>query len=279
MDSAGKRGVCFFNLGTKHVARLAVALWSLRKVYDGPIAILHGNDDGKQICGELSTASGAVAVEVPVVQRRRHTAYCMKSSLWRHSIFDTTLLSDSDVVYLTDPTPLLDLAAKEPHLVVSRFADWHTGKPLIQKRIQPWAAVKCEGIDTKQLVRDSLESPRAAINTGLIAWSTAAEPFLEDWERLTAAGAKLPLTDEIAAQCLLRAHDHTLVSTAWNFSPLYSCGEPKIVHHHGRKELRSEAIGYWLPPFMEAWNSNFASIQAWMPDADRQRLTENGVIL
>lgn len=268
-----ERGVIQFNLGTKCLVRLCVSLHSLRKHYSGPVTILNGGNDGG-ICGKISAAFGAEVVEIPVVQRRKNTAYTTKSGLWKFSPYSTSVLVDSDTVFMASPEPLLEFA--ESGVLLTRFSNWISTGPLISGRIIKWRGIIADGINVEGLIKASLEAPHAAINTGVVGFNLErGKSFLRDWDTLTCAGWRCPLGDELAAQLLTRKHEHVLVGTQWNFSPLYSKGvEPKIVHHHGHKELRPEAIGYWLPHFKECWQEDKSGIRGWIPTEERERYLE-----
>lgn len=268
MDS---RGVCYFNINTKCLVRLLVSLHSLRKHYSGSVTILNGGgDDG--ICDRIGRACGADVLSIPIVQRRKHTAYTTKAGLWKFSPYETTLLIDSDTVVAGKVEPLLELGEKSPGIVVTRFADWISTGRCMSGRISKWRGVKCDGIDVEQLIDDSLDAPHAAINTGVVCWDkTYGREFLQDWDRLTVAGWLCPFGDELAAQILLRKHKHTLIDDRCNCSPLYGTNKNKAViwHHHGSKHLRAEALPIWGPEFKALWGKDLAGIRQWIDVNER----------
>lgn len=277
MDS---RGVCYFNLNTKCLVRLLVSLHSLRKHYSGSVTILNGGGD-EGICDRIGRACGADVLSIPIVQRRKHTAYTTKAGLWKFSPYETTLLIDSDTVVAGKVEPLLELGEKSPGIVVTRFADWISTGRCMSGRISKWRGVKCDGIDVEQLIDDSLDAPHAAINTGVVCWDkTYGREFLQDWDRLTVAGWLCPFGDELAAQILLRKHRHTLVDDRFNCSPLYGTNKSKAViwHFHGHKERRPEALPYWNPPFQDVWRNNIAGVREWISAEDRAAIEADGLI-
>lgn len=277
MDS---RGVCYFNLNTKCLVRLLVSLHSLRKHYSGSVTILNGGGD-EGICDRIGRACGADVLSIPIVQRRKHTAYTTKAGLWKFSPYETTLLIDSDTVVAGKVEPLLELGEKSPGIVVTRFADWISTGRCMSGRISKWRDVVCSGIDVAGLVESSLDCPHMAINTGVVCFNRHfGGGFLRDWYLLTDAGWRCPLTDEIAAQILLRLHKHVVVGEIYNYSPLYSDKgkSPVIIHFHGHKECRSEAIPYFRPPMQEVWEGNVANIKEWISAEDRERLVVAGIV-
>lgn len=259
------RGILYFSLNQKCLVRLCISLYSLRKVYDGPVAILNGGgDDG--ICQKIGNALDASVIDIPIIQRRRHTAYCAKASLWRHSPFSTNLFLDADTVVVREPTLLFELAEQPPHLCVTRFANWTTTGKIVRGRIEKWRNVP----GAADLVKKSLEAPRCAVNTGVMSWGEGAEPFLKDWEELTNAGWRCAFTDELAVQLLLRKHPHTILDARYNYSHKYPIeAEPIIAHYHGNKTCRpGGALESWFPLYEECLRKNVADINHWTPAGD-----------
>lgn len=288
MESDGSIGLIYFTHGASHLARLLVSLHSLRKHYSGPVTILDTGESGGII--EKIAADERLRVEVQrieFVQRRRNSAYCMKSSLWRHSPYSATVFLDADTVVVRSIQPLLDIVAdtKNSGFVVTRFGDWVTTGPIIQKRIERWRGIKVrsepekfeKSIDVEKLIKLSLESGHPAINTGVIGWRDDTRKILGQWERLTHAGYRTPFTDELGAQLIIRQERHTLIDDRWNFSPLYGQQKEKaaIYHCHGSKHvLRGDGRGdkghaIWWPLFREVWEENVGRVREWVPAGDQ----------
>lgn len=284
-----ERGICYFNHHTKHLARLAFSLWSLRTIakHTGPVAILDSGHSGGIVDAIASDERlNASVIPVEVDQRRRNTAYVAKAGLWKSSPFGTTLFLDADTLAVRDPSPLFELC-EDPvsgGLVVTRFANWETTGEIVRGRIERWRGVNVKAddgtysksISAADLVRRSLDAPHAAINTGVVAWTVRAFAFLNDWERLTRCGAHLPFTDELAAQLLIRKHRHTLTSDRFNCSPIYGREKDEAViwHAHGSKHLeRPDGRGglgdaIWRPVVLDAWRANAGGIRDWAPAGD-----------
>lgn len=263
------KGVVYFNMGTKCLVRLCVSLYSLRKVYDGPVAVMSCGSDGG-ICERIAKDLDANLLTIPVKQLRKNSAYCAKPSLWRHSPFETTLLIDSDTIVARDVRPMLDSISDSPQVLVTHFSDWVTTGKMISGRILKWRGVKCDGLNVESMIDRSLDRPHAAINTGVVGWSTRSKAFLKDWEQLTNAGAHCPFTDELAAQLLVRDHDHLLCDDRYNCSPLFGRNKDLAViwHFHGKKHLRDVALPIWLPVYQECLAKNVAGIKDWTPAGD-----------
>jgi hypothetical protein len=267
------QGVIYFHHGAKHSVRLVVSLYSLRRVYQGPVAILDSGEPVTKPILECLRADKRLNVSIkpiPLERLKRNTAYVGKASLWRHSPFDVSLLIDADTVVRKDPSRLLEFAATGPGFVVTRFSNWHTAAGAVAGRVQRWKGITDSKVDIPRLVSKTLGHPYAAINTGVVAWRDKA-PILSLWERVTKAGARTPFTDELACQLLCSEHEHVLVTERYNWSPIYGrapLDEVVIVHCHGHKECRPEAWPIFGPLFRECWEQNMAGVRDWGPSLD-----------
>ena len=280
------RGVCYFNHGTKHLARLVFSVWSLRKHFAGNVTLLDTGTSGGVV--EKIAADERLGIEVEriaIKQRKRNTCYVAKAGLWEFSPFQTTLLIDADTLPVTDPSPLMDEceASDSGGVVFTRFSDWHTHGDIIRGRVEKWRGVHVKSnderflrsLDVPALVEASLAKPHPAINTGIVAFASQSA-FLRDWRRITEAGEHLPFTDELAAQILLRKHAHTLVGDRWNCSPIYGRHRQHVAiwHAHGSKHLRradgrgSEGHAIWWPVVAECWRENAGRLREWAPAGD-----------
>lgn len=271
-----ERGVIYFNLGTKHLVRLAVSVWNLRKHYDGPIAIISaGGDEGLLQRFTDDSRLNVQIVPVGAVMLRRNTAYVAKASLWRFTPFVRTLFLDADTVPIKNPMDMLDQYS-EPW-VLTRFSEWVTTGGIYSGRIKQWCNVRCEGVGVREMVDRALQEPWPAINTGVFAFDLmGAIPSLEVWERLTVAGARCSFTDEYAAQILitiLPESVYRVVDDRWNASALFAAAKPEDVvtwHCHGGKHAkREEGQRIWLPFYREAMGENVAGVSEWSPAGDK----------
>lgn len=274
-------GAIFFNHGQGHCARLLASLFSLRKLHPNLPACILDTGYSEGVIEKIASDNRLAASVKPIkfVQRRRNSCYCQKASLWRDSPFENFLFLDSDTLIVRDISPLLTEVERPSNapLLVTQFADWTTYTKVIKLRIERWDGVKAEGIRVDRLIHASFSEPRPAINTGIFGVRTReAGNILSAWERLTHAGWRLPWTDEIACQIIVRQFHHAVAPSCWNASPIYYKGsEPaRIYHAHGAKALLrpdgrgSEGDRIWSPFFAEAFAENIGGIREWAPAQD-----------
>lgn len=269
------QGICYLNIGTRCLVRLAVSIHSLRKHYDGPICIVNAAGLDDRIVDEFA-ADPSLLVDVkhiPIKTYRRRSAYVAKPSVYRWTPFDRSLFVDADTVFRADPSPLFEVGSS---FVVTKFSDWICSGGIIKKRIEPFFNIGDAAIEVPRLAKQVIAESWPAINTGVFVFDRNWTG-MRSWERLTqAARTRANFTDEIAAQVLLPffGDDVSIVNDRWNWSPIYGkSANPAIVHFHGKKHLRPEAMPYWLPVFRECVELNVANIRSWMPAGDN-RLAE-----
>lgn len=257
-------GLIYFNFSIPHLARLAVSLWTLRKVYAGPVAILNAGGD-RDVIARLGADErlkvDVVPIEIP--QRRRHTAYVAKPSLWRWTPYDCSLYLDADTIVTSDPRPAFSVLGG---IVVTRFSNWVTTGRIYSSRIRQWLTVEHPQHDIKGLAKNVLDKAFPAINTGVFLFNRNNRD-LESWEAIAQAGHECSFTDELALQILLPTISCGWLSDQWNASPIYHhCRreDAKIWHFHGCKNLRKD-VGkdIWLPVFGEVFHANVGGIQEW----------------
>lgn len=239
------RGVLYYNHGVRCLARLSVSLHSLRRHYQGPVAIACEGTIPEPYRSILSSL-GAQFINAPV---SNEFGLVKKSRVWRLSPYKHTLFLDADTLILS---PVDELFAKTEQFgtVVTKFHDWKTARGRMARRIKQWESL------TPALVKAAL-AYGWAINTGVQGW-TKGEPILEEYQKLTeqgvSAGVGRKTLDEIAMQLLIPKHRHYLAGSEWNFGPIY--GDPstaKILHFHGHKHCRegSKACDSWKAEFSE----------------------------
>lgn len=237
-------GVMYFNHGEKCLCRLAVSIFSLRKHYKGPVALVQESEQTlakwvKQFCAEYN-------VQIVGIESGNGYGLLRKAGAWRFSPFDKTMFIDSDTVILGDVSEFLKMI--DGSCVVTKFSTWGTSSGRMARRIKAWECVD------RSLIQDALKYGHA-INTGVMGWVKGSE-LLPQYEKLTAKGslsgvAKKTL-DEIAMQLLVPKHKHVLAEEKWNSSCVYGVQSPIIIHYHGQKHCRKNAAGdIWKQHFNE----------------------------
>ncbi len=269
-------GIIYYNMGRKNLARLCVSLYTLRQVYDGPVAVLFRDkpNEPPRWFKRLVKKLGAEMIRVDMGDASALTA---KASLWRYSPFDPTLYLDADTVVLEHPKQLLDLAA-DGAFVTTQFCEWGTNSRRIGGRIRAWSPL----LSDNQL-QAALDYGRA-VNTGVVAWRSDNK-FLPWWEKYAQAGWAKKCTrrmvDELACQVLLsRFEDQVdVLPDGWNWSPKFSkersfpiAGggpvKPGIVHFHGYKHVHPYPMCVYWKCMWHAMRKKYDI----KPDGDR-RLT------
>ncbi|MBL9090228.1 MAG: class I SAM-dependent methyltransferase [Planctomycetaceae bacterium] len=271
-------GVFYLLTGTAHAARLVVSLASLRRHWSGPVTVYTTQDDSHQI-GELCARDPRLNIEhrpwrMPV--SGKNASYLGKVALAQELPHPRTLYLDCDTLVVGDVTPFFDALRTKP-LCVAQFANWRTSGPIMRRRIERWRGVHSEDLPVEQ--RDALISAalrnRPAINAGIVAMR-AGSAWTTEWQKLSLAGRRTFICDEIALQLLLTEQDHELLDCRFNCSPIYAqpTSDVRIWHFHGSKHLRHpQGRLIWEPHYERCAAENLASLGDWAArtDADIHR--------
>lgn len=224
------RGIIYYTRGTKCLIRLAVSLYSLRKVYRGDVAVMFEGESPPQWFFNAMLVNKYV--EIPPAP----AALVQKSRLWKWAPYDTNLFIDADTLVLEDPTPLF-AEIEKTGFAVTRFADWISTGKKIGGRIKCW-----KDLVPEKVIDDAL-AYGPAINTGVFGFQKN-HPMLPAWDKLTTAGHKHPrdimarTLDETACQVLAAQFRVTVMDQRWNYSVNYGVGDSiAIGHAHGGKHV------------------------------------------
>lgn len=261
------RGVIYYNTGQSCLVRLLVSLHSLRRWYQGPVAVISEGDESHPICTRIAAAFNAELVpwdsEIPVGQNH---AYLAKTRLNLVSPFETTVMLDSDTLVVGEVESLFSLA-EENLFCVAQFANWKTSGKICSRRIRQW-----EDLLPDDLMPALQFGP--AINIGVMAFRRDA-PIFAEWREAVQKGRHLFIPDEISCQILLHRHAHHVLPSVWNCSCKYDDpGRPgvRVIHYHGRKHCRPGLPFHgdlWTQEFEVVCRENAAGIREWMPSGDR----------
>jgi hypothetical protein len=263
------RGVIYLIAGTKHNVMGAVSIRSLRRVWDGPVAIF-ANADSMRTVKRIAKAAGCQVIHHELKRYRRNTCYAGKPALPALSPYKHTVQLDADTLVMRPFDELWPRHDRE--FVLSMFSSWTTHQPLIRKRVSTWA----EGVAEDEL-RESLAQPYPALNTGILAYGNECIEAREQWAEITARKPDVFMSDELAAQVQLPvwndAGNTRVLHDAFNWSPLYHSrplAEARIVHFHGQKCLHPAAFDIWWPEYQAAIDENWARIRRWTPAGDKR---------
>lgn len=267
-------GVVYMLTGSKHGVQLAVAVQALRRVYDGPVALIAGNEAGKEICDKISEdhRSGEVIVSewAAPVGGGKGLQHCNKSRITELMPFDEAVFLDCDTLVVNDFSELFPRPGTE-EVVLSQFANWWSDERKIKNRTEGYREILPAEVARAQA------SHYPAINTGTFGITKASTAYVEKWKR-GCDGRPHFMCDEIIAQLIFMDFPHRVLDERWNCSPIFShprFGPPKdadvrIWHGHGWKFItRQHGWRIWKPYLDTALRTKFAHVDEWI-DVDRK---------
>ena len=222
-------GVIYYNKGTKCLIRLFVSLFSLRKVYDGPVTVVLEGEQEEHVFDILKE----LGVGCAVIEDTGNYPLVTKTILYRYSPYDKTLFIDADTIVMK-PIDGFFSYLDENDFVVTDFCEWKTTGGMMSQRIKKWSGV------CPEYMEDALAYGKA-VNTGVFGFRKDAKIF-EEWYDVTKRGYEAGtghIPDELACQILLPRYEHLMVDRSWNESGKFNLENwketTKIMHFHGRK--------------------------------------------
>ena len=259
------RGVVYFLHGQKHAIPLVVSLYSLRKHYQGDVAL---------ITTELTTLPAfgisidpmlrvTRTMQIPLMtaeggnyakgQGDFNRPMITKAALHRHTPYDLTLHLDADTLILADPAVLFALTdmSSRPTVLPTR-AQMNPERVINMEQF-------CQTAKVEWKHRNSLP-----VNTGVMVYWRHA-PLMEAALQLAIRGATAHrIADELAMQALYPDYPHVLVTDRCNWSPLYGEDpDPVIMHSPGCRMTLGKMRQPWLAHFKEVWENDVASVRQW----------------
>lgn len=270
-------GVIYMNVGFKHLNHLAVSLFQLRKIYDGPVVVLSGGSVSQPFLQKYFANEKAFQpLELVEFEYGGGGCYYAKTHMGELSPFDKTVFMDSDTLAVGDFSAVWP---EEDEVRVTQFANWTTFTKRIVQRISKWQNV------LPNQVRYQMQTEVPAINTGVLGFSKTSTKFMKRWQHETekAVGTSFKfICDEIACQLIFLEYRHVVLDERWNCSPRHSLkrhgpftktNDARIMHGHGKKFLKvdqriQEAI--WLPVYRDALVADAAGIRSWTNSKSRK---------
>jgi lipopolysaccharide biosynthesis glycosyltransferase len=270
------RGIIMFNRGEGIVLRAIVALFSLRKHYDGPITF-YVEDPYPHEFDEVLKYFKCDIIHNEI--RHDYKTLVRKNSLFENPPYDKTLWIDADVIVNGPVDKMFDyLDEKEVDFCIPHFAGWKSTGPSISKRIN-----RFKGIAEDRHMAEALKE-HPAINTGILSFkkSDKWKEFVRYWTDLAQRGsiARIFIPDETAAQVLYPSIGewglkYFIAPTDYNVSPLHDHGlskNPVIHHFHGDKHCLKNVpdCKIWTDTFEEMRKDNIAGINSFLKYADKR---------
>ena len=260
------QGICYLLSGTKHAARLAVSLYSLRQHYAGPAAIITAERESHAIGETIAGDTRTNVIHLPVQtddRRGRNWSYLLKTRIQEFSPFEVTAFLDGDTLVRGPIDELFELPTPT-HIVLTRFARWKTTGRRISKRIRSWS-------DTHPELVEAALAFGPAVNTGVFSFSKQSAVF-QRWYPMCKDGRGHFLLDETAMQLLLPHVPHRMLDDRFNCSVRYSdpdAPDVRIVHFHGSKHLPPHT-DLWLEYYRQTCLADWGRITQWTPARDRR---------
>lgn len=264
-------GVIYYNVSTGCLARLAVSIYSLRKVYGGNLSVLSDGDESNDMLNKYFAKDSSL--EVNIVESNfsdkssKNHHYLSKCLMHKHTPYDKSIFLDADTVVLkdfSDAFAYLD----DCDFAVPQFSTWRSDGNMISKRIREWAKIKPDYIQ-------KAVSFGPAINTGMMVFSKKSE-FMNDWYDVAVQGKHQFIPDETSCQLLLHRYSHKIIPWYYNASCKYDdikSDSVRVIHYHGRKHCREGLIyngDIWAKWYNEVVSKNIAGINDWTPAGDRK---------
>lgn len=277
------RGVTYMLVGAKHGVQLAISLWSLRSYYDGPVALIVGNDAAQEIAERLCQDPRAQPIEMirwdAPVGGGKGLQHCNKTHIHRLSPFEEWVFLDCDTLVTGGINQLFPREGTE-EIVLTHFANWRSNDDKIKRRTEKYREL------VPTLVARSHGNGYPAINTGTFGMSRRSRKYVRSWKRLS---HRMPtfMCDELVAQLIFLDFPHRVLDERWNCCPVYSLprfgpdterfNDVRIWHGHGWKFIKRKAgrehqptagNQIWLPWYDDAVRQNFGGLADWTPGAD-----------
>lgn len=271
-------GVIYFLMGDKHAVQLVVSLRSLRDFWQGPVAILCGDDKALSIaeqCASDVRLDPVLAIRFDALERqegwtRSGRGYMNKAhALSLLSPFERTVFFDADTLIVGD---FRELWPRDEFVHLTQFCSWTCKDRRIRGRVELWREAMPKEVARALAWRNGVDKGLPAINTGVMAWTRETKRFLDAWRETTAKNV-IFMADELAAQLIFLDFPHVVFPHEYNASPIHSreLGEVKVWHNHGMKcVVRQNAHRIWWPHYERCLEDNIAQLAYWTPAGDRR---------
>jgi hypothetical protein len=219
-----------------------VSLYSLRKVYDGPIALFFPRRDRKlnpesiSFCFAIADYFNCTPIEIDVgVEFGKNLVFLERTHYHKITPFETSISIDSDTIVVSPRIVDYFDAAEKNEFSIAKFGTWGTRGGVIRKRLSVWEDLYPE------LMEDAIEFG-SAINCGCFCFRRDAK-IMQDWFDHAVKRRDTFIADETCMQLLLPQYPHKLMDACYNTSckydkKIHEDGYPVMIHYHGKKHCR-----------------------------------------
>jgi hypothetical protein len=252
-------GVVLYNKGHKCIPRLIVALRSLRKHYNGLIAVFLEGEDCQELGDMISKRFSAISIFDNGTPNM--SALLRKIEIGPKTPFDNTVYLDADTLVVGKLDELFELAPQYD-LVATNFADWKSDGGKIGSRTRRY-----QGLCPDHYIEDALKYG-PAVNTGIYAYPKKS-PIFSEWLDLAMKGEakNFYIPDEIACQILVPQYNCFVAPTKFNISVMYDNDtvDKRVIHFHGRKHCIDRPLcRLWVAEFISALEENCCNIKKYI---------------
>jgi hypothetical protein len=261
-------GFVFFNFGGRCIARLLVALYTLRKFYSGRVVVFLAKGDPFCEAAEADIAEYADVVWFDLEKLATRNLKCViKPALFEMSPFDHTIMLDGDLLFQANPWELMDPLVEKGFLV-TKFSTWHTDGRKMAARMNKFDKNPLVTPEQIEVFRGVMPNPKvAAINIGVMGWSKRCPEVMARWKELTLSIAGVHMADEHAAQITYPFYPTALMGPEWNESCVFPSrpgfAHAKVLHYHGGKHSAPERASsrLWLQALQRLWEDSPSWVQ------------------
>lgn len=268
-------GIIMFNCGTEMIIRALVALYSIRKHYNG--AITFYVEDPCPI--EFEQALRGFNCDVVHLQESKDHPLIKKTMLFSHPPYDKNIFLDLDVI-VVDKIDEMFNALSEVNVCIPHFEEKYTSN--IKENLCSARVKKYQGYMDDTFIQVALNN-HEAINTGVMCFKRSLqwEKFVGDWIKLARRGIeiKAPIVDETSFQVIYPSIDKwdlkiKILPGNYNIYVLSNKNydNPKIYHFCGNKHCTSDTplSAIWKNTFEEMRKNNAANINSFLHYADKR---------
>jgi hypothetical protein len=254
-------GIMMYNRGSRMTVEALVALYSLRKYYDGKIAF-YVQDYPK----ELEEALKYFNCDIIVSEENAHMKTLVKkSSLFENPPFDKTIWCDLDLTFVGGISELFD-ELDDCDFILTNFSNWTSNGKGMSKRIN-----RFRGTSSDKHIEEALNN-HPAINTGVVGLNRRNPEQLKKFmshvtEMAHKAGGHIP--DEVSMQIYYPVANEfgltcKIVDPKYNVSVIYGddIEDKRAIHGHGSKCVRQgcNSTIYFKQNLAEMIKDNIANI-------------------